>query len=77
MTPAVMISRASFYFDYSRRMYLHPQWHPHLFIVVLPRCEIIAQGDPVAQLLAQGVQELVGVAAARRAGESEQLLTPV
>lgn len=29
----------------------------------------------MAQLLAQGVQELVGVAAPRRAGESEQLLT--
>lgn len=54
----------------------HTYPHPHLLIVVLPRDEIIPQGDPVAQLLAQGVQELVGVAAARRAGESEQLLTP-
>lgn len=75
MIPVLMSSHVSFYFYYSCHLYLHPQWHPHLLIVVLPRYEIIPQGDPVAQLLAQGVQELVGVAAARRAGESEQLLT--
>ncbi len=47
---------------------------PHLLIVVLPRYEVIHQSDPVAQLLAQSVQELVCVPAARRAGEGEQFL---
>lgn len=47
---------------------------PHLLIVVLPRHKVVHQGDPVSQLLAQGVQELVGVSAPRWPGEGEQLL---
>lgn len=47
---------------------------PHLLIVVLPGYEVVHQCDPVAQLLAQSVQELVRVPAARRAREGEQLL---
>lgn len=50
---------------------------PHLLIVVLPRHKVIHQSDPVAQLLAQGVQELVRVPAARWAGEGKQLLAAV
>lgn len=45
----------------------------YLLIVVLPSCEVVHQSDPVAQLLAQGIQELVGVATARRAREGEEL----
>lgn len=48
---------------------------PHLLVVILAGCKVIHQGDPVAQLLAQGVQELVGVSAAGRSREGEQLLT--
>jgi len=47
---------------------------PHLLVVVLPGHEAVHQGDAVAQLLAQRVQELVRVPAAWRAGEGEQLL---
>lgn len=47
---------------------------PYLLIVVLPGYEVVHQSDPVAQLLAQSIQELVRVPAARRAGEGEQLL---
>lgn len=50
---------------------------PHLLIVVLPGYEVIHQSDPVAELLAQSVQEFVGVPAAGRAGEGEQLLATV
>lgn len=35
--------------------------------------KVVHQRDPVAQLLAQGVQELVRVSAARWAGEGKQL----
>lgn len=48
---------------------------PHLLVVVLPRYEVVHQSDPVAQLLAQSIQELVGVPAARRAREGEEFLT--
>lgn len=47
---------------------------PHLLVVVLPGDEVVHQSDAMAQLLAQSVQELVRVPAARRAGEGEQLL---
>lgn len=47
---------------------------PHLLIVVLPGYEVIHQSDPVAQLLAQSIEELVSVPAARWTGEGEQLL---
>lgn len=46
---------------------------PHLLIVVLRGYEVIPDSDPVAQLLAQSVQELVSVSAARRARKGEQL----
>lgn len=48
---------------------------PHLLVVILPRCKVVHQGDPVAQLLTQSVQELVCVPAAGRSREGEQLLT--
>lgn len=51
---------------------LWPVFLPHLLVVVLPGHEVIHQSDPVAQLLAQGVQELVCVSAAWRPGEGEQ-----
>lgn len=58
------------------KTYTHRLWScdPHLLVVVLPGCKVVHQGDPVAQLLAQGVQELVGVPAAGRPREGEQLL---
>lgn len=75
MRPALINSNVRLFgFYYSCHTHLHLQWHSHLLIVVLPRLEIIAQGDPVAQLLAQRVQEFVSVPAAKRARESEQLL---
>lgn len=48
----------------------------HLLIVVLGREEVVHNGDPVAQLLAQGIQEAVRVPAAWRAGKGEELLPP-
>lgn len=47
-------------------------FHTNLLIVVLSSFKIIHDIDTVAQLLAQSIQELVGVSAARWPGEGEK-----
>lgn len=75
MRPALLVSNVrSLLFCRAVAASVHQRRRPHLLVVVLPVREIVPQGDPVAQLLAQSVQELVRVPAAGRAGESEQLL---
>lgn len=54
----------------------HSQHHAHLLIVILGGEEIIHNGDTVSQLLAERVQEAVGVTAAWWPGEGEELLAP-
>lgn len=46
----------------------------HLLIVVLARHVVVRQRDPLAQLLAEGIEEFIGIPAAGRAGKGEQLL---
>lgn len=54
----------------------HFQHHAHLLVVILGGEEIIHDGHTVSQLLAESIQEAVGVAAAWRPGEGEELLAP-